>query len=497
MSDQSEAPRVQSLAWGLKAVFLALFCVAAFAAMSINQIRLSDDQLYLMTGGLKLRHADAYARSVDLVESRLADPAVAAEDRYRYQMRFDYTDNYLGASALYAAWFALAPRLGPGPAGSGEIAAASFDSLLFASFLAMLVFSVLASVFLPPRALLAFAAASALGIALSMVLPRHPDFIVFGNDGWAENLTRLVAFVVGPTASSQFSVFGFTPRSQMFLLAALIFMLRWSGRPALGWWLVPLCALIHQSHTTLLVLLLLVLEFVNGPRRLLRTGVLVPVALSLAMTLARERILDSFRVSDVLVFGGLFAALLVTAVVWASLETRLFSRRPGLARRVRELRASRAALLEAGSLAVLWVATLPAGYLACRYSGDLAGKYLWCQVHARVYAMLATPILIALCLGLFALFRRRWPDSTRAGALGVLCAAAGFVAVLAVREAAVFDGRSAMRETAAALDREADGLRIEHLGAAHESVLYFAMVDDLWRGCARLASMLQPEEAAP
>jgi hypothetical protein len=217
-------------------------------------------------------------------------------------------------------------------------------------------------------------------------------------------VSNIMAFIANP--SGQFSIFGFSPRSILFMLALLVFAWRWCGWWRASYLLTLLLAFIHQSMAALLLTTVLCIDVVIRPRTLVRADVLPWALLAGGVFAWRESlwryILPGEEARSLwLALAGMVVLSVAVAVLFLT-RSRLRTWRRGLSLRLSVLPTC---VSDSVLLFVGWLITLPIGYLLARHVGLLEGTYFWYQIHARLLALYQPVIMFGVATWLLMRYR--------------------------------------------------------------------------------------------
>ena len=202
---------------------------------------------------------------------------------------------------------------------------------------------------------------------------------------------------LNPTgAYSPFSVF---PRCLCGMIAFAAFALRWSGRSGLAYWAPIAVSFVHQSEAPILLAVMIACDLVARPKELLRPACIVPILLTLVLTVLRERMLSILGLSAVqiaLVLGvpvGL--ALLILAV------PKLRSASASLGQVVNRFRVNcfeRLPLPVADAVVILLgsVALVLLCYAISRSDHVFRVIYLWSELFPRYIGLFQLPVFAGL-----------------------------------------------------------------------------------------------------
>ena len=380
------------LAFGLVSVLMV-----GFARISLSDMRASDDNIWLYVTGLALAHpADSAEDPERLLIARVRDAGGAREAVIRYEMRADYRTNYLVPMLI---WGGAAAIVNPAAAGTIEDYARAVGAAIVAGAAASHGFAILLlvlGVLATGRSDLVAATFGGITLllALTLVAPGGAAFLFWELQG-IDAFRNAFKFALHPDA--QYSVFGFTPRSQLALIVLLVFILRWRGWIGAGYAVLALGGLVHQSMASLAFAAVLGMDIVVRPSALVRRSVWPFLLLAAGLIAVRETLWAYVLAPAAL----LRLAILLFGVALMIVLARK-ALRSGHAARLHTLRARIAAAplyqVDATLLAMGWLLTLPVGYVLAQYADPLQRLYFWNQVHSRSWMLIAPAIGSAIVL---------------------------------------------------------------------------------------------------
>lgn len=387
----------------LTCALLALIALS-FIRVSLPDMRASDDNVWLYSAGRALTDT----RNVHDPERELAERVRAAgaapEATFRYELRLGYRQNYFLPLHVWG-WAASAIDAGAEPslpAYADKVASAIIAGAIASHALAALVLAL--GILLMRRADLAAAALGGLAILFALTFAvRSGAAFLFWEEPGPRAFVNAVQFALHPDA--QYTVFGFTPRSQMGLLVLLAFLLRWRGWLGASYATLALSGLVHQSMATLIFAIVLVMDLLLRPAALRQRAVLPFVVLGLLLIAMRETLWNYMMTPRAFIGVGLgIAAIGIGAVLL------LRASRAGYLEWVEAKRARLASYplyaIDALLLGGGWLLTLPLGYLLARLASPMQRLYFWDQVHSRSWLLIAPVVAAAVVLGLLHRFER-------------------------------------------------------------------------------------------
>lgn len=389
-------PAAAHLRTGWSTIFFAL-CLCLFAATGFwhqgqSGLYPDDDNLWLYFLSRKIaepvKGRDLEEAVISFAQTRNAVKHSIA----RLEMRRDYGLNY---ALPVIAWNRLQNFVSPPkntadyPTYLGTTVTLMFAATAGVAWLMLLV----VLVFLRDRR---FVAAAALGlgvVALLSLMPNEvPSMVLMGVTNPLAALKNLVCFILNPRHG--FSVFSFTPRNYLSVLAVALFALRWSGVGARWLYLLLLPMFgVHSSLTLLLLVHLVALDLFRRRAVLRDPIVLLLIATGFGYGLWRETLWPT-------VAGSVFiqAAL---AAFFALLAFAIWSKHPlgwirGLWPRASQwLDLSGKWLFQRSPwggdlllIAAFWAASFLPVALISLFMSDLQNIYFWHQLHGRAIGLL-------------------------------------------------------------------------------------------------------------
>jgi hypothetical protein len=393
---------------------LCLLAATGFWQLTQSELRADDDNLWLYFGSHKIAAPAAGQALEDEILAAARQRGAGEDSLVRLEQRRDYWLNY---ALPLIGWNRLQSVLAP-PA---DIAA--YPAYLGRAVWLMLAAGVAVSWLVLVAVLLALrdrrlliAAGLAFGVAaLFSLLAMPPNTQLLMDAGpLPQAVENVVAFVLDPRLS--YSIFGFTPRNYIAVLAVAIFAMRWSGVDARWVYLLllPLFG-VHSSLALLLLVHLVALDLVRR-RAVLRDGVvLLLIAIGAAYGLWRETLWPTIAGSLFIQIAFAAGLVLVLAVVWAP-DPIAWLRRPWpwAWRRLNDF----AAWLARQSpwtgdlllLAFFWLVSFPLVWIISQVTSELQNYYFWHQLHGRAIGLLRLVVFFGVALVVVTrLAAPRWP----------------------------------------------------------------------------------------
>jgi hypothetical protein len=400
MDPNSARPSLRPWANSLVVTVAVLIVVIGFARTFNYAFRGNDDTIWLYLTGLELVHPEAAASRHEAIRSYLPSQPNGAEALRRWDLRMNYRANYVLPSALiYTASRIIKPVV--------DMFEANYALFVTLALALGVVLSAIVAVSVLRWAILSCDSAAAsfgtvLGlaaIAALVVLPEDPLKNLADTGGPLQSFGHLIRlfFVTGPEPS----IFGYTPRSQFYLCAVAVFLLRWHGFRTAAYVLAILLALVHQSMAGLFLALLIALDLIARPQIFDRKITAIAV-LGVVVMFGRETLFSTLGLWPAV--GGLtIVALAIGAGVVAH---RYGMRLPGWApfdRRVLAPMRRRADRLgPIGSDLViafaLWLLTLPLALIAVRLVDPASAYHFWGEIHPRVLMLLHPAAFVGIAI---------------------------------------------------------------------------------------------------
>jgi hypothetical protein len=396
----------------LLGIVLVVTAVIGHALHQRSWLHPRDDQMYLLALAVRYidppRFAAVAKEASDFVRARAESPWLVI----RYDLRDRYSNNYAGIS--YLTYLVGRILQSPVPADTNSysrwVAQTMSVSAAVASSLALIVLLI---ALLMARDLRLLAAAAIFGVITlyeGMIDVSVSDRLLPAEPGVVPNpldvLNRVVRLIIDPGDSTY--PFGAVPRCAFSLLLLAVFVFRWQGRPAFGYWLFLPLTLIHQSMAGLFLAMVVALDLFLRPRTLAKPGVFLAIGTAIAVFLVRERIWLVVGIAAPVVLVIVMALGLVVVLVlrrrFPHWDTSLLrkAQRSGSWLQRRSPPVADALLLAAGWF-VLLVLTAIGNYFAAPEQS----AFFWNHIAGRVLGTFRPEILIAICYAVLGRFGRR------------------------------------------------------------------------------------------
>ncbi|MDB5861446.1 MAG: hypothetical protein JWQ76_5135 [Ramlibacter sp.] len=393
-----------TLAIALACLLAFVLALAAHLTGQAEDLRPSDDNLWMYYAGTNLAHWDRGER----LNAQLVSELKAAGASDYIVRRAILRTGYAGNMAFTAGTLYTTGRLSHWLRGDGDGAgydrtigdAVQFGYLAVFCLAAALALAIVASL---RRLDIALAALLAIATAIGLSALSDPGFfILFRVRELGPHIANTWAFLLNP--GPQFSVFGFTPRNTVYVLSLAVLALRARGWYGLAYAAVLPLAFVHQSVGALMFALLAGLDAVLRPQVFRRPAVFVPAGAFVLLLAFRENLWEVIGLS-----GGVaalaLAGLLALAVLGWLLRRRVLAAHAAIRRRV-----ERVGEMEADGLllAAGFVLTYPIVYLIVPHVDQFTMVHFWGQLHARIWAQIQPWFLF---IAWWAVLRR--PDLVR------------------------------------------------------------------------------------
>lgn len=475
---------VPTLRWSKVATFgaLILFLLATISAFHISGAkdrRGSDDNVWLYYTGVEVAAPEATKK----LNAQLIDglEAIGYEEwLYRVTARADYAYNYLLPSFIYNRVGALSAWMTDRQP-SSDYPQHMANALEYGFLLCFLLSLAIATggIWLGGNRtiLLAYLLTGIVLAAVYMIEIPQPTFILLNRTSLWDGVKHAVAFFINP--HSRFSTFGFTPRSNFIMLTMLVFALRWMDRRALAYWVVVALSFVHQSLAGLTLSLLIVLDLIIDPRRLLRWPVIVPIVMGLALFVVRETLWKFVGIE--LGLSVLLASMGIVGVFYLfrrSTPSKWFEQVWLPTARYRASIAGwRPEIQDICVFVFGWLATLiPVMIINAQVSAEQS-QFFWGQLHGRILSVMRPNIYFAIVLGLLYWWIQSRPPLAAGRLLhvAVLCVAAvPIVSAVLTRNSAAAVVLSDVRALESRLNAISEPYT-EAPSRSDESLWYYAM----------------------
>lgn len=317
-------------------IVIAILFLTGFAQMFNRSFGRGDEDLYFYRLSVGMFNSAAVAPLYEQVADYLGKQDNATIPVRRWNLQVAYSNNYLLMNTtVHVA--SLGVRSFLSPINATYALYMSLSLALGVIAMALIAFAIFR------WAVLAiddsrWAAATALGIAAMLLtslasFPPLDNF--FGSAGWGmidkpASAVRFSASAAGIWASitglvktffvagQEYSIFGYSPRSQVYLIGLGVFLLRWKGFIAASYALILVIALVHQSAASLMLLVFLCIDIALRPSRFNRVVIALVAAGFLLM--ARDTLLQTLNLWPVFIALAVLVAL--GAVIGFAARTR-------------------------------------------------------------------------------------------------------------------------------------------------------------------------------
>ncbi|MEY9186223.1 hypothetical protein ABIG06_000139 [Bradyrhizobium sp. USDA 326] len=398
-----------------------------------HDIRFDKDLLYLYLCGVEQAGQVSHDQQDKLVEHLIA---VSASDHliYRAKMRAAYCNNYPFTSLAMYFVGRMQQSLGMtdpardfpeflylslwwGMILSGALVGILCLLIVFWAARGPLVFPLFAAIALAALFYLTVPPPS-LSWSLYQVTPAPPaPRVSLHHTLWL----GLYAWINPGAAFSPFSVF---PRCLCAMIAFAAFALRWSGRGGLAYWAPIVVSFVHQSEAPILLAVMIACDLASRPKELLRPAYMVPILLTVVLTVLRERMLSimgfSLLGTAIVLAVSIGLALLVLAV--PKLRSAVTSL--GLiVSRVRTNWLERLALPVADTVVILlgWVAVVIFCFAISRIDQVFRVIYLWSELFPRYIGLFQLPVFVGLIYAVWPWVLTKRKTATREALALVSC----------------------------------------------------------------------------
>lgn len=427
------SPRRFTLA-SLIAVLLSLVVWAGInGRIGENNIRFDKDLLYLYLCGVERAGQVSHDQQDKLVEHLIA---VSASDHsiYRAKMRAAYCNNYPFTSLSMYFVGKVQQSLGmTDPA--RDFPAFLYLSLWWGMMLSGAFVGILCLliVFWAARGPLVFPLFAAIALAALFYLTVPPP-----NLSWslyqvtptppAPRVSLHHTFWLGLHAwinpGAAFSPFSVFPRCLCAMIAFAAFALRWSGRGGLAYWAPVTASFVHQSEAPILLAVMIACDLVARRKELLRPACMVPILLTVVLTVLRERMLSILgfswvQIAIVLVVAVGLALLVVAVPKLRSAVTSLGS----IIDRFRTSWFERLSLPVADTVVILlgWVAVVILCFAVSRIDQVFRVIYLWSELFPRYIGLFQLPVFAGLIYAVWPWILTKRTTATREALAVVSC----------------------------------------------------------------------------
>lgn len=378
-------------------VLLVVASISGFAT-HINTISnffiASDDNVYSYVCGLTISHSEEIDAMHSRIIGELNEENATEEFRYRLNMRRDYTKNYPFHSAIQLMSARVVnPLLGVNMTSYPiYISYAMVGGVIVAFAVCFTIVVVGMLRFAGARGTMAFTLMVLLLGSLNL-LPftrLHDDIVLHKN--LVDAIYHTFAYVL--RTGDQNSLFSFPERSNFYLIAFLVLILRSRSMYRHAYWLSALLSLFHQSLAGLFIAIVVLIDLSLRPSVVRDTQVLVALTISTIMFIVRESLWDTVG-ATAFVSGAIIMLLAFTFLYLSRLR---ILENHGL----RKLVSARDAYVEKTGFAAdiyiiltIWILTWPVFFLLMQYLDHVSAYYFWGRLHGRIWAIFY-PFLIWL-----------------------------------------------------------------------------------------------------
>jgi hypothetical protein len=192
-------------------------------------------------------------------------------------------------------------------------------------------------------------------------------------------------------------LFGAAPRCAFSLLLLAVFLFRWQQRAAFGYWLFLPMTLIHQSQTGLFLAIVLALDTVQRPRAITRPAILLPIGMTIAAFVWRERVFWIVGLNGLgLAIVGLAAAPAALFAIrrWWPDRYEWFVGR--VSQTLSRLHALSLPMADAILLAIGWFGLLLFTAIGNHFVAPEQSAFFWNHIAGRVLGTIRTEIVVAI-----------------------------------------------------------------------------------------------------
>lgn len=403
----------------LVATVAVLIFVCGFARMFNDSFRGNDDAVYFYQAALEMRHADKTAPLHNHVRKYLAAHTSSDVARRRWDLRVQYSQNYLMMNAfIYGSSRALREFFGSLPV--------AYPLLVSLSIAIGVILGAIVSVSVLRWAIirvgdLATASGVALGLAIlgaCSLVPLIPLENPFGSVSWrlldgttlapasapsiasvADSAWYLFFTFVG--GGSEYSIFGYTPRSQLYLIALAAFLLRWNGAWTAAYAIVVALAVVHQSMAALVLAMFIAIDVIARPY-IFNQWIIALCAVGIGLELYRETLFADFGMWPfIATMVGAGAGVFAVSALIARSGIRIPFHQTAI-----RITAPCRRLLERlgpiGSDLVLGMAcalgTIPIAIVMCRIADPLSALTFWSWLPIRLMMIVQPAVFVGLSI---------------------------------------------------------------------------------------------------
>ncbi|MBR0695283.1 hypothetical protein [Bradyrhizobium lablabi] len=384
-----------------------LLWAVLFARMTDRNLSVDKDYLYVYLCGAEIMHPTLHDQQIDLVKGLVS---ISAPDQfvYRATLRANYCNNYPFTSlSMYAAGNLLTVLGFADPAKDYVtfLSRAMWWGTLLSGLLLGVACLVVSFGMTSGTLRVATLAALAIGALLYVVVPppilnwlfvqttpSPPDRLV----NWSNILGVSLYSWLNP--APQNSIFSNFARCLCAMLSFGAFTTRWSGRQGLAYWIPLLVSVVHQSTALILLVVMLCCDIAIRPKSLARAACIVPIASTIVLIGARERMFAilglnwSAATTALLIALGLGILLLLPAVRRAV---------GGVSARIADWRRTTleqapAPLTDTIVIITLWLGILLISYFVAKNDVWYRVIYFWSELSPRYIGMFQLSVIVGL-----------------------------------------------------------------------------------------------------
>jgi hypothetical protein len=486
-------------------IVMVMIATTALLALTFHQRNLTarkhlnDDDLVFYYNALSIDAPERFASLNAQVSEHLSHQPINSNchclwEKYRFDLREQFRNNY----RLYHYAVNIVHRLiQPFAQNFGSDYANFIGATMLASYYLCFA-AALGFLFVIVVGFVGFdlVIALALGVVamqvVSDVSPYHPAFwqlrvrpaALWDWLSWG----RTVSFLL---VSPSTSIIDWFPRPLSMLMAIAVFLLRWTGRPALAYAVVALVIAVHQGNGSLLLFTLLAGDVVFHKARFRQVGVLIGVGCGLAaLTLPNGLLGDASGVSwqAVPIAVALLAALLIVSFLlpqaswWPLVSVERWRTAIGQHQRI---------AIDLFAIGILWFAWSALSLIMYVRVGLPNGAYTWGDLPARYLMLFRGPVFVGLVAIVGDTVRKWLGPEVRAGVAVAAC-----LAMLAVELPII--GADKMADVARSLRPLESQLQAAVAGSPQpysEALTYYAISKSIETGSNFVTPLLREVES--